>query len=283
MTPVYGSRFRLALLAALLAGFIAPRAHAFGNIDEPADCSCPVHTPPAFVVDPGWGTHTCARSQRWGVAVCAASEMDIYGSTAISAGTREALSALPHGRGHSSALGQHERLRVSTHPTRDDMIDFQAFEKSYAAPKSVQSVHAEQRARLGSAAARRGAAAAKAAPLDAAAELERELAIEKALEANPQLTVEIGREVETLAAADVSAQLAGAHGAAYGYGLDSVPDHRTAREKMAEAADERREKNMAARAALEKALEKAGTTTVKVYALSAVPSPADASDTAPDA
>lgn len=279
----------LALALAAAAVALVPTAHAFGNVGEPADCSCPVHMPPAFVVDPGWGTHTCARSQRWGSAVCAAtSPVDVLGSDLIPAGALAAMMSNPHGLAHASALGQHEHLRVSRHLHIDEHPDFESIEKAPAparAAASLQTIRATQRARLG---AREPAAAAAVAVADGLghAELARELELEKALEAHPQLTIELGSEadaralVELAYATDAHGNVLHRSGADAGAGAPRL----TAREALLEKAEARRQQNVLARAELEKALEKAGTTTVKVLALTALPSPASrATDPQPDA
>ncbi|KAJ1639040.1 hypothetical protein T492DRAFT_155744 [Pavlovales sp. CCMP2436] len=193
--PPTGARlaFALALAACLPLG-----ALGFGNADEPADCSCPSMVPPAFVVDPGWGSHTCARSQKWGVAVCAPTSVDSAGSALLSSAQINALGQRHSGLAHASALGQHEHLRVSAHLTHDEHPDFVAFEKSSA--PSVARAEARARSVASGAAAK---SQTPLLPLDAAADLARELAIEKALSASPQLTVELGNEVEALARAEL--------------------------------------------------------------------------------
>ncbi|KAJ1618142.1 hypothetical protein T492DRAFT_892541, partial [Pavlovales sp. CCMP2436] len=57
-------------LATLLAAWLVGSADAFGEVGAPAECSCPVPGPPAYVVDPGWATHTCTRSFKYGTATC---------------------------------------------------------------------------------------------------------------------------------------------------------------------------------------------------------------------
>lgn len=275
------STLRPALAAFLAATLLVPRAGAFGNVGEPADCSCPVLTPPAFVVDPGWGTHVCARSQRWGVAVCAASVVSNAGDELVGAAAYSALLAGAHGAAHASALGQHEHLIVPSHPTAADAIDYLAFEKA-ARPASAQTARAEQRARAGRVGAPGSGAAA--GPLGPEALLRRELAIEKALEARPQLSVELGRELEALADADAAEPLAPSFRPLLGSAADGGgADGRSPREKMADALDEARERTAGLRAALEKALQAAGTTTVRVLGMTALPSPAGSAASAPDA
>jgi len=63
-------RAKGSLAGVVLSALVAAVA-GFGEIGAPAECTCPVPGPPAYTVDPGWGTHTCARSFKYGTATCA--------------------------------------------------------------------------------------------------------------------------------------------------------------------------------------------------------------------
>lgn len=121
--------------ALTLASVLLPAAHGFGNMGEVADCSCPAHIPASFIVDPGWGTHICAKSRRWGTAVCAATETDPYGGDGVVVSSVSMASAATYdGKVHPSALGQHEHLRYDNHMGHvEDVPDFEGFEKHLTA------------------------------------------------------------------------------------------------------------------------------------------------------
>ncbi|KAJ1631345.1 hypothetical protein T492DRAFT_839264 [Pavlovales sp. CCMP2436] len=109
-----GSAARLLFALAVLGG--AQRAVGFGNVGDVGDCECPTHEPPAYVVDPGWGTHGCARSHRWMTALCEPTPADaagLYGE-----GLREALHSIGLDQPvHAAALGARIRPRYESAPT----------------------------------------------------------------------------------------------------------------------------------------------------------------------